>query len=343
MVEKIKKLAAVAFLTLLIWAWAYLALEQTIIESGTLNISPAISKGILVSFDREPPVRLKLGIKGSASAITEFRRRLLADDNDQDKERLEFLYNPEIEGKAESEKDNKLDVLGFLKKNTRLKRLGLTVESCDVEAILVTIEKLEERWLPVQCLDESGTVLAHSTVEPARVKMFVRQDWGPEMSKARVTLTPVQIEQARKAPVLETPYVELAIGQRKYTDIKVKIKLPSATEILQDRILQPTIGFVLSKNLKDKFNIELLNENNLTSATKIKASDEAWLAYDKRTPYQIIVEARDGDENIGGEISRKVIYNFPREYVQKQEIKLNEPPREARFRLTPASAQMAQP
>ena len=339
---RIKKLAATAFLTLLIWVWAYLALEQEIVESGTLNISPATSQSILVSFDREVPIRLKLSIKGPAAKIAEFRRRLLADDNDQDKERLDFFYNAEMRGQAGAGSYT-LDVLQFLKSDTRLKRHGLAVESCDIEAVEVTVEKLEERWLPVQCLDENGSVLAYSTAEPARVQMFVRRDWGSEQSKANVTLAPLQIEQARKDTITEKPYVELVPGKRKYADIRVEIKLPSAVELLQDRILQPTIGFLLSKNLQGKFDIELLNENDLTSATKIKASDDAWSAYNKRTSYQVLVEARDGDESIEGEISRELIYNFPLEYAQKQQIRLNEPLREARFRLRPLAAQPVQP
>lgn len=342
MLNIVKRLAATAFLTLLIWIWAYLALEQEIVESGTLNISPATSQSILVSFDKEVPVRLKLSIKGPASKIAEFRRRLLADDNDQDKERLDFFYNVEMQGKTEAG-SFPLDVLQFLKNDTRLKRLGLTVESCDIENVEVTVEKLEERWLPVQCLDENGSVLTHSTIEPARVKMFVRRDWGSELSVAKVTLAPLQTEKARKETIIEKPYVELVPGKRKYADIRVEIKLPSAVELLQDRILQPTIGFVLSKNLQGKFDIELLNENDLTSATKIKASDDAWSAYDKRTSYQVLVEARDGDENVEGEISRLLIYNFPLEYAQKQQIRLNEPLREARFRLKPLTAQPPQP
>ena len=338
MLGKIKKLAVTAFLTLLIWTWAYLALEQEIVESGTLNIYPATSQSILVSFDREVPIRLKLSIKGPASKVAEFRRRLLADDNDQDKERLDFFYNAEMQGQAEAGPYT-LDVLQFLKNDTRLKRLGLTVESCDIKTVEVTVEELEERELPVQCLDENGSVLAHSTIEPARVKMFVRRDRGSEQSQAKVTLAPLQIEQARKEAIIEKPYVELVPGKRKYADTRVEIKLPSAAELLRDRILQPTIGFLLSKNLQGKFDIELLNENDLTSAMKIKASDEAWSAYDKRTSYQVLVEARDGDENIEGEISRQLIYNFPLEYVQKQQIRLNEPLREARFRLIPLTAQ----
>jgi hypothetical protein len=342
MLDKVKKFAAVASLTLLIWAWAYLALEQMIIESGTLNISPATGPNILVSFDREAPVRLKLSIEGPASKIAEFRRRLMANDDDLDKERLDFFYNAEKENQAAPGKYS-LNVLQFLKNDTGLKRLGLKVESCDIENIDVTVEELQEQWLPVQCLDENGSPLAHSTIEPANVRMFVRKDSVPDLLKAKVTLTPLKIEQARKEPILEKPYVEFAPGKRKYADIRVEIKLPSAGEMLQDRILQPTIGFVLSKNLQGKYNIELINENALTSATKIKASDDAWLIYDKRTPYQIIVEARDGDENESGEISRQVIYNFPLEYAQKQEIKLNEPTREARFKLNPVSVQPVQP
>ena len=43
MIDKIKKIAVVIFLTLLIWAWAYLALEEEIIQTATLDIAPPAS------------------------------------------------------------------------------------------------------------------------------------------------------------------------------------------------------------------------------------------------------------------------------------------------------------
>jgi len=339
MKEKLKKISVAIFLTLLIWIWAYMALEQTIDETGTLNISAATSPDLYVQFDREVPVRLKLQIKGPASKIADFRRRLRAKENDQDKERLDFFLNAEKQGMTKPGTYD-LNVLQFLKESEQLKRLGLAVESCNIETVKVEVEELVEKVLAVQCLDESGEVLAHSSIAPARVSVFVRQNWTQESLKAYVTLSPVQIEQARTEgnSVIETPYIEFSPGKRRYGSVRVEIDLPSLEQQLSDQPLQPTIGFIFSKSLHGKYRVELLNESELTSSTKFKATENAWNEYVKRTPYQVLIEVRDGDEAATSEITREVIYNFPPEYVQKKEIKLNELAREARFKLVPIVA-----
>jgi len=338
MFDRIKKIAVVVFLTLLIWAWAYLALEEEFTQTATLNISPTTSPDLLVSFDVDTPVSLDLRLKGSTAKVAELKRKLRADDTDPDKERLDFYYDAETEKQAQPG-THTLELLPFLNNSTKMKSLGITVESCKIEgredaAIAVTVEKLAEHWLTIQCFDETGAILEHETIEPARVKMFVRQGYS---SEAKVTLTRQQIEQARKFPIVERPYVELAPGTARFAGIRVKIKLPPAEVSLQDRPLQPTIGFIFSKNLKDKYSIELLNENELTSVTMFRATDKAWAVY-KETPYQVLVEVRDGDE-AAQEVLREVVCNFPLEFVEKGQIRLNEPPRQAKFRLVPVPAE----
>ena len=341
MFDKIKKFAVVIFLTLLIWAWSYLELEQEINESGTLNISPITSPNLFVRFNVETPVRIELKMKGSASRISELRKRLRAGDVDENKETLDFYYNVEKEKKDEPG-THELDLVSFLNKSEKMKKLGLTVESCeikssDAKAIEVTVEKLVERLVAVRCFDESGAVVEHETIEPARVKMFVREG---SSELAKVTLTRQQMAKARDFPIVETPYIELPTGKPRFAAVRVKIKLPSMEA--PDRILQPTIGFILSKSLKGKYDVELLNENELTSVTKFKATDGAWSAYKDKTPYQVLVEVRDGDE-AAEEVTREVFYKFPLEYVEKGEIKLNEPPRIAKFKLIPIPAGPGQP
>jgi hypothetical protein len=315
MLDKIQKIAVVIFLTLLIWAGAYLAIEQVIRESGTLNISPTTSPGLFVRFNVETPVRIELEIKGSASEIAELRKRLRARDVDENKETLDFYYNVEKEKKDEPGTHD-LDLVPFLNKSEKLKKLGLTIESCDPKTIEVTVEKLTEQLVTVQCLDESRTVLEHERIEPARVKMFVREGSN---EPAKVTLTRQQIAKAREFSIVETPYIELPTGNPRFAAVRVKIKLPSMEA--PDRILQPTIGFILSKSLKGKY---------------------TWSVYKDKTPYQVLVEVRDGDE-AAEEVTREVFYKFPLEYVEKGEIKLNEPPRIAKFKVIPIPVGSGQP
>jgi len=264
MIDKMKRIGVVIFLTLLIWAWAYLALEEETAQTATLEISQT-SPDLFVSFGIDTPVTMELKLKGSAAKVAESKRKLNAQDTDPEKERLDFYYDAVTEKQAEPG-THTLEVLSFLNSSTKMKNLGLTVESCKVKgiesgAIGVTVEKLVEKWLTVQCFDETGAILEHETIDPARVKMFVRQEYN---SEAKVTLTKQQITKAREYQIVVTPYVELAPGTQRFAPTRVKIKLPPAEVSLQDRPLQPTIGFIFSENLQGKYSIELLNENELS-------------------------------------------------------------------------------
>jgi hypothetical protein len=50
--------------------------------------------------------------------------------------------------------------------------------------------------------------------------------------------------------------------------------------------------------------------------------------------YQVILEIADEDDK-DEEARRTVVYNFPEKYVSENEIKLNQPPVTAQFRLIP--------
>ncbi len=336
MADILKKLAAVVFLTMLIWAWAYLALEETMDPppTGTLKISPAIRQDLFVSFEGQPTtVSLKLTIKGPPSKISELKKRLRASDDDPTKVELDFLYDPESQGHS-TLGSYVLDVVEFLNESDKLKDMAVTVKSCEPDVINVKVEKLTEKWLTVECLDENNASLAAASIEPARIQMFVPADW---MGAATVILTEAAIEKTRKEPVTATPFIELTQGKRQDYKDTVSITLPATENPLEPRIQQPTIGFIISKNLQDKYTVELSNELELRVTIKLKASKRAFIAYEK-TAYQVLVEVLPGDETRTDDIHRPVIYNFPEEFVQKGEIKLNEPPREAIFKLVAVPA-----
>jgi len=334
MADKLKKLTAVAFLTMLIWAWAYLAVEETTQQTGTLDISPATRQDLFVSFENHTtPVSLKLTIKGPPLKIGELKKRLRADDSNPDKERLDFFYDPESRNHSVPG-SYVLDVAEFLNQSDKLKDLAVSVESCEPAVINVKVEKLTEQWLTVQCLDENNTPLATETISPQSVRMFVRPGWT---GNATVILTKALIEKARKEPVSERPFIELIPGKRQYYKDPVSIMLPSTENPLQDRVTNPLmkLGYIFSRNLHGKYTVKLANEVDLRTL-QYKASERAFKAYENQ-PYQILIEIRDGDENADADIHRQIIYNFPREFVQKGEIELAGPPREAVFRLVPVS------
>ena len=331
--DNIKKIIGVVALTFLIWTWAYLALEEEVSESGTLDISPATSPHLLVTFvDRNSPVPLKLNIKGSTAKIADFRKKLLLDQSHKDRETLEFLYNPQTEN-HDQPKTYSLNMLEFLNRSSRMKRLGLSVEFCEPETVDVKVEELVEKMLDVQCVDENNAKLTPSFIEPSRVKMYVRKDWAGDLLTAVVKLTPARAAQARETTITERPYVELVPGKPRFARTTVQIKLAPPEQALQDRVLPaPAIGYVFSQNLKGKYTVELANPADFNSI-RFRAADDAFEAY-KAEKYQINLEIHDEDEQqVGQVIQRSPTYNFPHQYITERKIGLSGPLPIAKFKL----------
>lgn len=330
--DQIKKLIVVISLTLLIWAWAYLADEEVAKQTVTLDISTTTSNDILVTFDVDTPVSYELDLKGPAAKIAKLREKLLS-EHPKEKERLDFYWDVEHEKKTHLEQYS-LDVLEFIKNSDKMINLDLTVEPAKIAPIEVKIEKLVKKTLTIQVLDKDGAALKTKTIEPAdTVEMFVHSDWPDERLTAFVTLTDSQIENARREYVNGQPYVTLNNGTKREAGL-YKITLPPTAEDMTTEIYQPRVGYQISKVLMEKYRVELSNENDLTRSTGIVATDDAHAAFDKMQ-YQVIVEVRDSDEKETGEIIRQVIYNFPPEYVRSNEIELSGQPRTAIFKLVP--------
>ncbi len=334
MVDKVKKLSAVVALTLLIWAWAYLALEETMPAAGTLRISPATRPDLFVSFDEQPGyVNLQLTLKGSPSQMSELKKRLRSDDTDPQKERLEFFYDAELENHGTPGR-YQIDMVTFLNESDKMKDLAVSVEHCEPPIINVNVRQLTLKWFTVQCLDENKVPLRAESIEPSTIQMYGYDEWVGDSLKASVILTPAMIEKARREAISERPFVELEAGRRRWFASPVTIKLPSTESPLKDRVTSPLLklGIIYSKNLQGKYNLELLNENDLRTV-QYRASDAAYSAYEKM-PYLIMIEVRDGDEN-SENVHRPIIYNFPAEFLRKGEIELTGAPREAVFKLIP--------
>ena len=338
MISRIKKLAVVIFLSILIWAYAYMAQEETISRMATLDVGGGIRSDLQVTFDKPTPITLNLTLKGPASKVAVLKRRLLAADTDQERERLDFLYDPETEHSLPG--TYTLNIIDYLQAGEKMRGLGLRVITCDVQTIQITISQLVGKPLAIQCVDPTGKILQPETLEPATVAMFVRKEYdGP----ATVTLTSQQVELARKSVLRLRPYVTLG-NQQVYAKNPVSVKLPATEILLQSRPLQPRVGLLISRNLLGKYQVELLNENELTSVTTILATPEAFSEFEK-TIYQVLVEVRDDDVTLATTegTKRPVLYNFPPQSIRLGEIQLDPtaPVRQAHFRLIPLPAPAA--
>ncbi|MHC4906832.1 MAG: hypothetical protein ACYTBW_01020 [Planctomycetota bacterium] len=217
MSDKLKKFLVVIFLTLLIWAWAYMSLAQSETFTGTLAVSPSADPGLLVTLtlpNSSPQTEIPLtalNFKGAPSRISDLSKRNNRPLNDQSRERLDFYYDPQENDGAEG--PHTLNLLRYLqdKENSKIHELALTLESCTPPQVTATIEQLEKKELPIQCLDENSSLIKEAVITPSFANIYVRKGYN---GKASISLTQQQIENARKQPITATPYVELGVDEK---------------------------------------------------------------------------------------------------------------------------------
>jgi hypothetical protein len=147
-------------------------------------------------------------------------------------------------------------------------------------------------------------------------------------------LSPDEQNRAKNEPVEKTPYVELAPGQRRDVPAKIKVALAPAQNALTSARVPAAVGLCFSQNMQGKFRVVLENDQTELAAVMIRATTLAQQAY-AQAPYQIILYIQDADRQATEPIQRQVVFNFPDEYVQKDEIKADQTPPTARFTLRP--------
>jgi len=334
---KYGKMSAVVFLTVLIWVWADLAkTEEFSVSGATITIAKSTDPALWVSFkNNQPSVTIKQVIfKGPASKIADARRQL----NDGSLV-LQFYLDAQrqaITGFGE----HPLDVVSFLKQTDQIKVLGLTVISCQPEKIYVNVFGLTKKTLRIACVDKDRNPVKTKSIEPDKIQMLVPEDWQGQKLLATIKLTDAEIEQAKHTGLEKTPSIRLPDGQIRSAASAVKITISPETEgRLSDEIIKaPTLGIALSPTLQGKYNVEVINLNELITPISIKATDTAKQAYASQ-PFQMTLFILDEDKNTTEELKRAVVYNLPKEFVREDEIRLNQPVAIARFKLTAVQQQ----
>jgi len=329
------KIALVVFLTVLIWIWADLAkTEEFTAPSATIRAKS--TPHLWVSFNGKSSVSIgKIELKGPASKIAKVRRGL----NDGSLS-LEFFLDAE---QAEAIKGSGLDVVDFLKNSNQIKLLGLTVESCEPNVIDVQVSKIVKKSLTVKCFGEDGAALEAESIVPQTVYMSVPDNWERAKLVAKVQLTAAEIERARLSAVDMTPYIELG-AERNEVPTTVKITMPPVEEQLSDYLItEPSLRIASSPTLQGECYVKVTNLPEVLGVIKIRATPEAKRAYEQQVIPSMTLYIFDEDRKTTEEQKRKVVYNFPEEFVRKNEIKLIGQAVEARFILIPLSPVEAQP
>ncbi len=339
MSKKIKygKIILVTIITILIWIFADRALDDVFtVSNAVINVTKSTNPDIWVSFNDESSISIsELVLKGPSSRIAEVKRQVK-----EGSLALEFFLEPQQE-KMTLPGDSSLGLFNFFRRSEQIRQLGLTVESCKPDKLTVNVVGLIKKALTVKCVDEDQNPVKTTSIEPAQVEMFVPKDWSGEKLIAKLQLTHAEIDQGRVVAIEKTPFVELAQGQIKEATIAVKVKIPTEEDRLADyTITTTTLGISLSANLQGKYEIEITNPEQVMGAISIRATPEAKHAFDKMR-YQVILEIDDSDKDVetAEPLRRELVYNFPAEYIRKDEIRLKQQPVIVRFKLllvTPA-------
>jgi len=329
MVKKIKfsKIMIVVFITVLIWVWADLALDETLPDkSAVVVVDESVARQLWISFDQSPSADLKITLSGPHTAVTTLDMELR-----KGQKPLEFVFNA-VQEEMDKPGVHSLKLLEFLRKDRQLRRRGLMVQSCEPNELSVNVVELVKKPLTVECFDASGNPLKTQTIEPAKVDAFVPVD---SRLTAKVQLTKAEIEQARKAPKRKTPYIELAPGYIRDSTTDVQIMLaPEEDPLTVQRIEDATIGIDTSPTLNAKYYVDITNLPTVLNSLAVRATNEAKQAYENQQLPHMTLYIFDDDVKEGQKgLRRAVHYNFPPEYVRTGEIELVGEPTQAEFKL----------
>lgn len=318
------KVAIVLFLTVLIWVWADLALDETPPARRARITVVEPSEELWVSFSQAPHVDAEVTLSGPHSAFNELGRILKQQPVSN---RLDFAFDASTE-QMDQPGGHKLQLLDFLQKNEQLRRLGLKVKDCDPNVVDVNVVELVQKPLPIECVDEEGSSITPESIDPSTVRMYVPES----CRKATVQLSRREIKDAKSKQIDKRPYVLLTPDQRRPAPNTVKIKLAEDESPLSEGTIQiAKLAIAMSPEMIGKYRIEFENLPNMIGPIKIRATAAAKERY-QNMPHHVRLELDEDDAGPQPD-PKALVYNFPEEYLRSNEIELAQPIGEAKFKL----------
>jgi hypothetical protein len=331
--RQMNKILLVVFITFLIWVWADLALEEKVEGvPATIEVKEMPLQDMWVTLNSKTRLEIRLTVTGPHAGIADLQRRLKPGG-----EPLSFAYDARQPGLQTGKSTT--DLTRWFQSQPELKKQGLTVIAVDPCSADVDILALEPKPVRIKLIDTDGMeILDREKIEPDQLTIPVPASWSGEKLTAFVQLSPASKELARQSPIERTPYIELAPGMKKDADKNVKIKLRSE-QPLKSKAISPVIGYAFSATLQGQYHVEINDEDiaKVMAGFTYSATDAAEAAY-KAMPYHLLLMVEDKDKAATGSITRRLIYNFPLDGVEKDEIKPLAPAPEVRFKLVSVPA-----
>jgi hypothetical protein len=332
MARKVKasKLITVVILTVLIWIWSDLALENDDTQRSIpikidTSIHPTLWAAFHVDGEYRPQVFIEsIELKGPEASIKDFQGK---------RQSMDLSILPEDHGFTTSG-THQFPLLAYL--NTRISRdYGLAVLDCLPQVLNVQVATLVEIEVPVSCIDSDLESVSGASIDPPVVKMFIPEDWEEEQQQAHVLLTDEEVRRAREEPLEKRPYIEI-YGQRHNAGLTVRITTPRIQEELESRTVDKIkLGYIMSPTIRGKYDVQMDN-SNLNEAIKpfnVETTAAALSAY-KQQLFHVLLVISDSDAlEEGGVVRRELQYNFPADFFGK--IRLEGNPVSVDFTLVP--------
>ncbi|MCF7973022.1 MAG: hypothetical protein K9N55_04345 [Phycisphaerae bacterium] len=341
---KIQKILAVLLLTVLIWVWSDLALdEQDYLTQIPVELGDSSDPSLLVSFvtdSGELTDRMivnTINLKGPGGRIVEIKKLERTDALD-----LNLVLTPDKQGLNKPMDYPAWPLENFVKQSPEIGNRGLSVESCAPDTASIRVIKLAQRSLAVRCVDENETVVPGSQVTPASINMYVPEDWVGEKLVANVVLSEADLSRARGETAIDrVPFVDID-GRRKTAKLAVKVHLSEEVTNLEPQVIEkPKFCLVVDPIVQRDYKIVIMREEEALRSIEFKGTDEAKRAYQNETYHvELVVERKAGPQSLSQ--SKTLEYRFPRAYVEKNQIKpADSPLATIDFELVPRASSSA--
>jgi hypothetical protein len=340
---KIQKIIAVVFLTVLIWVWSDLALDETDkLSQIPVVMGNSVDPNLLVSFVDEAGrltdhiVIDTVNIKGPAVRVEQIKAQERTNSSD-----LSLLLEPDKWDLTEPMDATPWPLVNFVRRSPAIINRGLSIDNCSPRTVSIQVIKLARRILPVQCVNPYGSPIPAS-VTPASISMYVPEAWTGDNLVAYVELGAADLNRAQgEVPIDATPFVDIN-GRIKTARQSVKVRLSEEVTKLKPQVIdRPKFCLVVDPIVQRDYRIVISREVEVLRSIRFKGTDEAKWAY-QNEPYhvELVVERKDGPQT--GQQSKTLAYRFPREYVERNQIKpADSPLATIDFELVPRNASEA--
>jgi len=312
---KIKKILAVVFLTVLIWVWSDLAQDvKGKLEQIPVEIVDSSDPNLFVSFVQSSGALTSrviidtVNIKGPSLPINQVTLRGRTGS---------LLLSPDQEGLIQPG-ETTIRLVNIVKQSAMIHEGGVSVESCTPDMVSISVIKLARKPLQVRCFNDNGAVIPATEITPSMIDMYVPEDWSGDKLVATVILKEADLNRASgEEPIDAKPFV-IINGRTKVAKQSVKVRLSEqVTSLPEKSIAKPKFCLVVDSIVQSDFEIVIKREVETLGSIYFLATEEARRAYQSE-PYQVELVVTDRKP---GEYTGTLRYRFPREFVEKNQIK----------------------